>query len=310
MGEQEEIWRGSSYDCPPSIAAGRRVILRRLIADLLFPPADPRLLSSKALAAHQAGDAKRARRFAERALALDPALDDMHRLLSGMALPGEDYLALLARMHERLRPRTYVEIGVFNGKSMSLVQPGTVAIGVDPEPRLREPLPANARLVVETSDDFFARHDVRAELGGLPVDLAFIDGMHHFEFALRDFMNLERLSGPQSVILMHDCYPCNEVAARRERASGFWTGDIWRLVVLLKKYRPDLAVHTIAAPPSGLCMVTRLDAGSKFIAGNLERLCAEFMALDYAWLRDDPAGKLNLFPNDWDRVGKLLPGNW
>ena len=41
-------------------------------------------------------------------------------------------------------------------------------------------------LFPQTSDEFFARNDVGAELGGLPVDLAFIDGMHHFEFALRD----------------------------------------------------------------------------------------------------------------------------
>ena len=47
-----------------------------------------------------------------------------------------------------------------------------------------------------TSDDFFASHDLAQVLGGRPVDLAYIDGMHQFEFALRDFMNLERYVGP------------------------------------------------------------------------------------------------------------------
>ena len=38
-------------------------------------------------------------------------------------------------------------------------------------------------------------------LGGLPIDLAIIDGMHQFEFALRDFINIEKHSSPQSTNL-------------------------------------------------------------------------------------------------------------
>ena len=86
----------------------------------------------------------------------------------------------------------------------------------------------------------------------------------------------------------------------------FWSGDIWRLVVLLKKYRQDLSIHTIAAPPTGLALIRNLDPGSRFIAGNLERLCAEFLRLDYGYLDKDRAGKLNLFPNDWERILSLL----
>ncbi len=49
-----------------------------------------------------------------------------------------------------------------------------------------------------------------------------------------------------------------------------------------------------------------LDPASRFIADNLERLCAEFLALDYAYLEQDRAAKLNLFPNDWERIRPLL----
>lgn len=30
------------------------------------------------------------------------------------------------------------------------------------------------------------------------------------------------------------------------------------------------------------------------------------MALDYSYLDEDRAGKLNLFPNDWQRIAPLL----
>jgi hypothetical protein len=260
-----------------------------------------------ALAATHAGDRDQAARFCELALELEPRLDAAHALLGRLFMHGENYFHVLQRLHRHLRPRSYVEIGVEDGASLRLVEPGTVALGVDPQPLIALPLPQGVlRVFSETSDEFFASHDVRAELGGLPVDLALIDGMHHFEYALRDFINLERLCGPDSTILIHDCFPYNRLTARRERVLKFWTGDVWRLVVLLKKYRPDLAIQTIATPPSGLCMVRGLDPASRFLQENLERICAEFLALDYGFLEEDRAAELNLFPNDWEKIRALV----
>jgi tetratricopeptide (TPR) repeat protein len=263
-------------------------------------------LYAAASALERAGDRDSAVRYCEEALALKPELGDAHELLTGMFMQGENYLRVLGRMHEYLEPRTYIEIGVEEGPSIALVRPGTLALGVDPKPKIAFPLPRNVRVFAETSDDFFARHDVRAELGGRPLELAFIDGMHQFEYALRDFMNLERLCLPGSTILVHDCFPHDRRTAQRERETAFWSGDIWRLVLLLKKYRRDLSIHTIAAPPTGLLVIRKLDPSSDFIAGNLEDLCEEFMRLDYGILNKDRAGKLNLFPNDWNSIRALL----
>jgi hypothetical protein len=161
-------------------------------------------------------------------------------------------------------------------------------------------------MFAQTSDAFFAGHDLSAELDGLPVDLAFIDGMHHFEHALRDFANLERYCARSSTILIHDCYPLDRETAERDRRPFFWSGDIWRLIVLLKKYRPDLTIHTIGTPPTGLGMVRSLDPGSRYLLDHYHQLCEEFLALDYSYLEGDEAAKLNLFPNDWEKVGALL----
>ena len=74
-----------------------------------------------------------------------------------------------------------------------------------------------------TSDEFFSTHDLREELGGSPVDLSFIDGLHLFEFALRDFINLERAGTEQSMIVLHDTDPPDADMAARESCTPGWT---------------------------------------------------------------------------------------
>jgi hypothetical protein len=269
-------------------------------------PSNAEYFAAAAHAAYASGDTNRAVRDAEKALELDRELQSAHDLLGKIFVSGESYLDVLRRIHAYLRPRTYLEIGVDRGRSLRLALPGTQAIGIDPEPKLDAELPPNARVYRGTSDDFFARHDVRAEFGGLPVDLAFIDGMHHFEFALRDFVNIERWCDRDSTILIDDCLPRSRATAQRERLAEFWTGDVWKLVLLLRKYRPHLAIHTIAAPPNGVCVVRGLDPTSRVLADRLDAITAEFMTLDYSAIATTRSAQLNLFPNDWREIQPLL----
>ena len=151
-------------------------------------------------------------------------------------------------LHARLHPRNYLEIGVDKG-----VEPEVLEGPVD-RCRPRVPVPSELRtdvyLVRDTSDRFFARRDPLRYLGGgrnpwrnlrhnrpllgrlagrATVDLAFIDGMHWFEFALRDFMNIERHSSATTVIVFDDMLPRNVIEAARDRTTGAWTGDVFRL---------------------------------------------------------------------------------
>jgi hypothetical protein len=229
-----------------------------------------------------------------------------YTLMSRLSLPGENYFRVLARIHRHLRPRTYLEIGVSRGDSLACVLPETRVLGIDPQPNLPGAPPANVALYRETSDEFFAKHDPRAELGGAPVELAFIDGMHHFEFALRDFVNVERACSRSSVILMHDCYPLDERTARREQVTGFWSGDIWRLMLLLRTLRPDLTVRTIATPPTGLGIVLNPDPGSRVLADNLDALIGEYLAKDFGVLAGRQAEALGLIENRWPAIRALL----
>ena len=147
---------------------------------------------------------------------------------------------------------------------------------------------------------------MRGLLAGLPIALAFIDGMHLFEYALRDFMNIERHCTPGSTILLDDCLPADRRSAGRERTTDFWTGDVWRVVLALKKYRPDLRIHTVAAAPTGLCVVRGLDPASRVLSENYDAIVQEFLALDYGVLEPDKAKVLNVFPNDWERIKEIL----
>lgn len=259
-----------------------------------------------AVAHWKMGDIDAARRECERALELVPEFFPAHSVLANLNFPGTFYLDLLSMIHGHLRPRTYIEIGVAQGQSIAAARPETLAIGIDPEPQIAVPLGPRTRIVAETSDRYFATHDIRAELDNLPIELAFIDGMHQFEFALRDFINVERHSSRESTILIHDCYPLNRLTAERERKTDFWTGDIWRLVLVLKKHRPELSVNVVAAAPSGLCVVRRLNPDSRVLEERYDAIVPEFLALDYSVLDADKAGSLALFPNDWEKVKALL----
>jgi len=143
-------------------------------------------------------------------------------------------------------------------------------------------------------------------LGGKRLELAFIDGMHQFEFALRDFINVEKHSSQDSVILIHDVYPIDATSAARERASWFWSGDIWRLILILKKYRPDLTVNVIGTSPTGLGIVKNLDPNSRVLAEHLDEIVEEFLALDISVLDGRKDEMLNRIPNDWPTIARLI----
>lgn len=247
-----------------------------------------------------------AARHCRAALAADPQCGPAYDLLASAELPGEHYLQLLERIHAHLRPRTYVEIGIFAGASFRLAQPPVRALGIDPEPRIAAPPSPHHRIFRLTSDAFFAGRDLARELDGRPVELALIDGMHRFEFVLRDFMNLERHCAPASTILVHDCFPIDPTSAARERTTEFWSGDVWRAILALRAWRPDLRLHTIGARPTGLGVIRNLDPGSRVLAGNLERICAEFLGVGYETIAHRRREALNVVPNEWPAVRALL----
>ena len=224
--------------------------------------------------------------------------------LSGPAGPPSHYEAL-DFIHVHLLPRTYVEIGVNRGRSLALALPGTRAVGVDPKPWLRHPISRSTTVFPLASDAFFELVDLRQALGG-SVDVAFIDGMHLFEFALRDFANLERVCTEDSVVVLHDCLPSDTAVAARTWAKG-WTGDVWKLVICLRKYRPDLEITVVDVPESGLGIVRGLDPRSTVLNDRRDEVLRELLPLDVDSLPGGLEGTLNPVPGDWATLRSVLP---
>ena len=201
----------------------------------------------------------------EQAAAHDKDCLDAYWGLALLRFPGESYYGLLARLHHALRPRSYVEIGVESGTSMALALPQTACVGIDPAPAISVSFVTPPKIFTMTSGDFFARHDLSAELGNKPVDLAFIDGLHVFENVLEDFINIERFAAPGATVLIHDCLPIDERTAARERDTLFWTGDVWRILPTLAHFRPDLKLHVVECAPSGMALIRGLNPRSQVL---------------------------------------------
>lgn len=167
---------------------------------------------------------------------------------------------LLRGLHEVLSPRTYLEIGVNEGSSLALSR--TKSIGVDPDFVVRRPLRCDLDLVRAKSNEFFARPEALAHFDGVPVDLAFIDGMHLSEFALRDFINVERHLAAGGVAVFDDVLPRNGLEAARVRRTSAWAGDVYKAVEVIARRRPDLAVVLINTWPTGTAIVVGADPAS------------------------------------------------
>lgn len=218
--------------------------------------------------------------------------------------PGPNYLDWLKWLHLTLRPAAYVEIGVETGSSLQLSQ--SKAVGIDPSLQITFTQESWVKLFKLTSDDFFSRHDLAKVLGTDFVDLAFIDGMHTFDQALKDFINIERYAHPGTVVAFHDIFPVTAITATRDRKSIFWLGDTWKVVLILKEMRPDLKIFTLPTYPSGLTLVSGLDNSSKLLSHEFGNITERWMMTETDAYMPAMDVNLNVIKNDFSEAGRIL----
>jgi hypothetical protein len=197
------------------------------------------------------------------------------------------YLDFMAALHDKLAPPTYLEIGIRHGDSLALAR--GKAVGVDPYFELRTELRDDVALFRETSDEYFDRPDPLAPFGGERVAFSFIDGMHLAEFVVRDFANVERVATWSSVVVFDDILPRTAEEAARDRRTRAWTGDVYKALDALIRYRPDLICLRVDTEPTGLGVILGLDPGESELRERYDEFVGEAVVPDP---QDVPAGVL------------------
>ena len=194
----------------------------------------------------------------------------------------------LGALHQRLQPRTYFEIGVRSGRSLSLSRSRSVA--VDPFYAIRDEILCDVHLVRTSSDEFCARRHPMAHFAGTPIDLAFIDGMHLAEYAMRDFINTERHCHAASVIVIDDVLPRTVEEAGRARVGkaeqGAWAGDVFKMIPVLRERRPDLLVFEVDTRPTGTLVVMLPDRDDRSLVTTYDEVLSDLVAPDPQVLPD------------------------
>lgn len=229
--------------------------------------------------------------------------DTTYHLLSHALMPGDDYHHYLSSFHQWIQPSAYLEIGIETGKTLKLAQSGTVAIGVDPNPVIQVPLPDSTKVFKLESDTFFEQHDLAQLIGKPTLDFAFIDGLHVFYQALRDFINVEKFCRPDTVVLIHDCLPLDRISSEPVRTTNVWSGDPWKVMAVLRKYRPDLTCFTIPTRPTGLGVITNLNPENTVLDEQYNEIIATYRNRDYDWLKEEGLKEtLGVFTDDWDQI--------
>ena len=198
-------------------------------------------------------------------------LDDLDAASHAARVLGDVYYRdFLGRIHELLEPPTYLEIGVRNGDSLALAR--SPSIGIDPAYNLKVAPPPGAKLFPVTSDDFFERAEPLMTFEGRRVGFSFIDGMHLSEFALRDFVNVERHADWTAAIVFDDILPRDIPEANRDRSTHQWTGDVYKVLEALEEHRPDLIILRVGTEPTGLGLVLGVDPDSTVLADRLDTI--------------------------------------
>lgn len=166
---------------------------------------------------------------------------------------------LINNLAQKYQAEHYLEIGVCQGTTFLAVDMPSKT-GVAPLFRfdVSEFSRPGCHFISLNSDDFFASLP-RPDLP--PVwDIVYIDGLHHFEQAYRDFENSLRFSHENSLIIMDDTVPCNPFSALRNHRFGLevakslglgkvlpntWHGDVYKTLLAIHDFHPEFSYCTI-----------------------------------------------------------------
>lgn len=198
-------------------------------------------------------------------------------------------IEIINQLIKKFRYKTYIEIGVNNGECFFQIQ-ADYKIAIDPHFKISSTKKIkkifsnfsniNNHWYEKTSDYFFSRHHYL--FAKRSIDIALIDGMHEYHFALRDADNCLKYLNDNGIILMHDCNPITENAASSfkewEKRNFYddWNGDVWKSVVHLRSLYKNINVFVLDTD-YGIGIISKRPAESvlNFSPDQIEKLTLE-----------------------------------
>jgi SAM-dependent methyltransferase len=214
---------------------------------------------------------------------------------------------LLQYLIDKYKFKNYLEIGVFAGRNFFKIKADN-KIGIDPAFKFLNKksiadflsLAKNytAKYFQLTSDDFFEKK--QHVISKSQLDICLIDGMHEYEYVIRDVHNCLKYLKEDGILILHDCNPPFEKAACSFKewvalgGGGTWNGDVWKAMYYFNKYCPQISCQVLDTD-FGLGVIRKKSATSNIELPTAARL-QELQALDYKDLDRDRVGILNLKP--------------
>ncbi|MBV0913025.1 class I SAM-dependent methyltransferase [Anianabacter salinae] len=191
---------------------------------------------------------------------------------------GMIYARYLKSLHQGAPFDWYLEIGCRKGNTFAGSRSKTIAVDpyfqVDQNVITQKPA---LHVFQQTSDDFFASGFLKAIKAKL--SFSFLDGMHLFEFLLRDIINTEAHSRADGIIALHDCIPFDHAMTTRDLdnlPSRAWTGDVWKILPILRQYRPKMQIDVLDCQPSGLVLLSGLKPSDKSLSKAYDQIVADW----------------------------------
>ena len=166
-----------------------------------------------------------------------------------------DFIAILSKIYN---PKVYVELGLYQGESLSKVQPYIgKGYGIDMKPNdflEKLKLYSNLEIIYTTTNAFFENFNEG-------IDMAFIDADHCYESALTDFENVYKRLNPGGIILLHDTDP-----ESNHLIHPGYCGDSYKIVKYLEN-KTDINCITFPITEAGLTIVTKKNDTRTFRRG-------------------------------------------
>lgn len=189
-------------------------------------------------------------------------------------------LDVLSFLFNKVRPKLFVTLGD-HAKYVQCVPQPILGLGVDPWPLMKlKELPPNQLVYPVTSDYFFHSPYM---IKDLHPDIVLISGFKRFEQVLRDVIFSEKLCQKNSVILVTNTVPLEEGDTDRAdiTTSKHQTGDIFKIIPVYKKYRPDIKVSTITDVDKGVTIFENLDESNHVLQHELVSAVGDVIDLTF-----------------------------